>query len=91
MKIFFCLSSLLLAWMPVHLWAFEWHYEGRFRANSQILFDPPPADLSRFDYEVESRNGLVGTLFEKDGHMFDKIQFDVEGPAKYFFQRILKR
>jgi hypothetical protein len=80
MKIFFCLSSLLLVWMPVHLWAFEWHYEGRFRAASQMLFDPPPADLSRFDNEVESRNGLVGTLFEKDGHIFD---FEVIGDLIY--------
>jgi hypothetical protein len=35
------------------------------------LFDPPPAELSRFDHEIELRNGLVGTLFEKNGHIFD--------------------
>ena len=80
MKIFFCLSSLLLVWTPIHLWAFEWHYEGRFRVSSQILFDPPPADLSRFDHEVELRNGLVGTLFEKDGHVFD---YEVVGDLIY--------
>jgi len=71
MKTFLYLSSLWLVWMPAHLWAFDWHYEGRFRAGFQILFDPPPADLSRFDYEVELRNGLVGNLFEKGGHIFD--------------------
>jgi len=80
MKKFLCLSSLLLVWMPAHLWAFDWHYEGRFRASSQMLFDPPPADLSRFDHEVELRNGLVGTLFEKDGHIFD---YEVVGDLIY--------
>jgi hypothetical protein len=71
MKILLYFSSFLLVWMPAHLWAFDWHYEGRFRASSQILFDPPPAELSRFDHEIELRNGLVGTLFEKNGHIFD--------------------
>jgi hypothetical protein len=80
MKKFLCLSSLLLVWMPAHLWAFDWHYEGRFRASSQMFFDPPPADLSRFDHEVELRNGLVGTLFEKDGHIFD---YEVVGDLIY--------
>jgi len=52
MKTLFYLSGLLLVWMPAHLWAFNWHYEGRFRASSQILFDPPPAELSRFDHAI---------------------------------------
>ena len=80
MKTFFYLFSLLLAWLPTYSWAFEWHYEGRFRTGFQMLFDPPPADLSRFDYEVESRNGLIGTLFEKDGHIFD---YEVVGDLIY--------
>ena len=80
MKTLFYLSGLLLVWMPAHLWAFNWHYEGRFRASSQILFDPPPAELSRFDHEVELRNGLVGNLFEKDGHTFD---YEVVGDLIY--------
>ena len=80
MKTFLFLFSLLLVSMPIHLWAFDWHYEGRFRASSQILFDPPPADLSRFDHEIELRNGLVGTLFEKDGHIFD---YEVVGDLIY--------
>ncbi len=71
MKIFLYLSGLWLVWMPAHLWTFDWHYEGRFRAGFQMLFDPPPNDLSRFDYEVELRNGLIGTFFEKNGHLFD--------------------
>jgi len=80
MKIFLYLSSIWLVWVPAHAWAFDWHYEGRFRASSQILFDPPPADLSRFDHEIELRNGLVGTLFEKDGHIFD---YEVVGDLIY--------
>ena len=80
MKTLFYLSGLLLVWMPAHLWAFNWHYDGRFRASSQILFDPPPAELSRFDHEVELRNGLVGNLFEKDGHTFD---YEVVGDLIY--------
>jgi len=80
MKTFLYLSSLLLVWIPAHLWAFDWHYEGRLRADAQMLFDPPPADLSRFAYEVELRNGLVGTLFEKDGHIFD---YEVVGDLIY--------
>lgn len=71
MKTFLYLAGLLLVWMPANLWAFDWHYEGRFRTGFQMLFDPPPADLSRLDYEVEFRNGLVGTLYEKDDHIFD--------------------
>lgn len=61
---------LLLVLIPAHLWAFDWHYEGRFRVSSQVLFDPLPG-VSRYDNEVEMRNGLVGTLWEKDGHIFD--------------------
>jgi len=61
---------LLLVLIPAHLWAFDWHYEGRFRVSSQMLFDPLPG-VSRYDNEVELRNGLVGTLWEKDGHIFD--------------------
>jgi hypothetical protein len=80
MKTFLYLSSLLLVLIPTHLWAFDWYYEGRFRASSQVLFDPPPAELSRFDHEVELRNGLVGTLFEKDGHIFD---YEVVGDLIY--------
>lgn len=80
MKIFLCVSSLLLVGMPAHLWAFDWHYEGRFRSSSQTLFDPPPAELSRFDHEVELRNGLIGTLFKKDGHIFD---YEVVGDLIY--------
>ena len=80
MKTFFCLFSLWLVSTPVHLWAFDWHYEGRFRASSQMLFDPPPANLNRFDHEIELRNGLVGTLYEKDGHSFD---YEVVGDLLY--------
>jgi len=80
MKTLLYLSILLLVWVPAHVWAFDWHYEGRFRASSQIFFDPPPAELSRFDHEVELRNGLVGTLFEKDGHIFD---YEVVGDLLY--------
>ena len=80
MKKFLFLTSLLLVWMPAHLWAFDWHYEGRFRASSQMLFDPPPANLNRFDHEIELRNGLVGTLFEKDDHIVD---YEVVGDLIY--------
>lgn len=80
MKSFLCLLSLWLVSTPVHLWAFDWHYEGRFRASSQMLFDPPPANLNRFDHEIELRNGLVGTLYEKDGHSFD---YEVVGDLLY--------
>ena len=80
MKVSFLLTSLLLVWMPAYLWAFDWHYEGRFRASSQMLFDPPPADLNRFDHEIELRNGLVGTLFEKDDHIID---YEVVGDLIY--------
>ena len=80
MKFFFYSFSLLWVWMPNHLWAFDWHYEGRFRASSQVLFDRPPPGLNRFDHEIELRNGLVGTLFEKDGHIFD---FEVVGDLIY--------
>ncbi len=66
--------------IPTQLWAFDWRYEGRFRAGSQILFDPPPQDYSRYDNEVELRNGLVGSLFEKDGHLFD---YEVVGDLLY--------
>jgi hypothetical protein len=62
------------------VWAFDWQYEGRFRASSLILFDPPPLDLSRYDNEVELRNGLVGTLWEKDGHIF---VYEVVGDLLY--------
>ncbi len=79
MKSLFYLSGLLLALMPTQLWAFDWRYEGRFRASSQVLFDPPPG-FSHFDNEVELRNGLVGTLFEKDGHIFD---YEVVGDLIY--------
>ncbi len=79
MKSLFYLSGLLLVLMPTQLWAFDWRYEGRFRASSQVLFDPPPG-FSHFDHEVELRNGLVGTLFEKDGHIFD---YEVVGDLIY--------
>lgn len=71
MKALLYLAGLLLVWVPTNLWAFDWHYEGRFRTGFQMLFDPPPADLSRLDYEVEFRNGLIGTLYEKNDHIFD--------------------
>ena len=80
MKTLLCLSSFLLVWMPSYLWAFDWHYEGRFRASSQVLFDPPPPGLNRFDHEIEFRNGLIGTLFEKDEHIFD---YEVVGDLLY--------
>ncbi|MCH7649778.1 MAG: hypothetical protein IIA63_01300 [Nitrospinae bacterium] len=79
MKSLFYLSGLLLVLIPTHLWAFDWRYEGRFRASSQVLFDPPPG-FSHFDNEVELRNGLVGNLFEKDGHIFD---YEVVGDLLY--------
>ena len=80
MKAILYLSSLLLVWVPANVWAFDWHYEGRFRASSQALFDRPPPGLNRFDHELELRNGLVGTLFEKDGHIFD---YEVVGDLIY--------
>lgn len=79
MKSLFYLSGLLLVLIPTQLWAFDWRYEGRFRASSQVLFDPPPG-FSYFDNEVELRNGLVGTLFEKDGHIFS---YEVVGDLIY--------
>jgi hypothetical protein len=80
MKIALYFLGIFLFWLPANLWAFDWHYEGRFRASSLILLDPPPAELSRFDHEVELRNGLVGTLFEKEGHIFD---YEVVGDLLY--------
>ncbi len=77
---FFLLSGLLLVLIPTQLWAFDWRYEARFRASSLVLFDPPPMDFSRYDNEVELRNGLVGNLFEKDGHIFD---YEVVGDLLY--------
>ncbi len=80
MKALLYLSGLLLVWLPNSLWAFDWQYEGRYRASSQVLFDPPPSELNRFDHELELRNGLVGTLYEKDGHIFD---YEVVGDLLY--------
>jgi len=80
MKKYSFILSLFLIFVPPHLWAFDWQYEGRFRATSLILFDPPPMEFSRYDYEVELRNGLVGTLFEKDGHIFS---YEVVGDLLY--------
>lgn len=80
MKTSFLLSGLLLVFIPTHLWAFDWQYEGRFRASSLILFDPPPMEFSRYDNEIELRNGLFGTFFEKDGHIFD---YEVVGDLLY--------
>lgn len=66
---------------PTFACSFDYQYEGRFRAGTLILFDPPPNDYSRYDNEVELRNGLVGTLYEhEDGHIFD---YEVVGDWLY--------
>lgn len=79
-KTLFSLFVLLLVTAPASSWAFDWRYEGRFRAGSLILFDPPPNDYSRYDNEVELRNGLVGTLYEYEENIID---YEVVGDLLY--------
>ncbi len=63
----FCILLLLL---PNPVKAFDWNFEGRFRAGSFVLVDPPQG-FTHLDSEVEIRSGLVGNLFEKNNYVLD--------------------
>ncbi len=69
-KVFPFVFCILISILPGTAIAFDWNFEGRFRAGSFVLIDPP-SGFNHLDTEVEIRSGLVGNLFQKNEYVLD--------------------
>jgi len=76
----FLLGAIFFLWLlPWSAYGFDWRYEGRARAESSVLFDPP-SGFSHLDSAVEWRSGLVGNIFEEGETLID---YEVVGDLLY--------
>ena len=63
-------TILLFVISPNVAFAFDIDFEGRFRAGSEYIFDPPPG-FAHFTNEVELRMGVLGNVIQGDDWSVD--------------------